>query len=175
MSGRASTKAAAAAALWLFASSIAAAEDPRVLDADSQALKRQILDLDRDLRVLEDITLHPAESRIAIFVAMDIGAFFKLESVKVEIDNQPVAQHDYSDPEAAALIRGAAQQLYVGNLASGPHQVLAVFTGKGPHGRAYRRAVNLDLEPASGPRNVELRVGDWQDPQKPQFSAGVRP
>ncbi|WP_428310448.1 AraC family transcriptional regulator [Hydrocarboniphaga sp.] len=166
---------AAVAAIWLCAGGIAAAEDARVLDADSQALKRQILELDRDLRVLEDLTLHPADSRIAIFVAMDIGAFFKLESVKVELDNREIARHDYTDAETDALIRGAAHEVYVGNLSSGPHQLLAVFTGKGPHGRDYRRAVNLDLQPASGPRNVELRVGDWQDPQKPQFSAQVKP
>jgi hypothetical protein len=166
---------AVVAALCLLASRIASAEDARALDADSQALKRQILDLDRDLRVLEDLTLHPAPARLAIFVAMDIGAFFKLESVKVELDDREIAQHDYSDAEAAALVRGATHEVYVGNLAAGPHQVMAVFTGQGPHGRAYRRAVNLDLAPANGPRNVELRVGDWQDPQKPQFSAGVKP
>ena len=166
---------AALAAVCLLASGLASAEDPRVLDQDSQALKRQILDLDRDLRVLEDLTLHPTDTRIAIFVAMDIGAFFELESVKVELDNREIARHEYTKAETDALIRGAAHEVYVGNLSAGTHQLLAVFTGKGPHGRDYRRAVSLDLQPANGPRNVELRVGDWQDPQKPQFSAQVKP
>lgn len=165
----------AVAAIGLLASACAAAEDVRTLDQDSQNLKRQILDLDRDLRVLEDLALHPAPTRVAIFVAMDIGAFFKLESVRVELDGREIAQHAYSDEETAALVRGATHQVYLGNLAAGTHQIIAVFTGKGPHERAYRRAVSLDLEPASGPRNIELRVGDGQDRQQPEFTAGVRP
>ncbi|MDB5971877.1 MAG: helix-turn-helix, AraC type [Hydrocarboniphaga sp.] len=152
-----------------------AAEDARLVDDDSQNLKREILELDRDLRVLEDQTLYPAPTRVAVFVAMDIGAFFKLQSLRIQLDGREVAQHTYTDAETAALIRGATQQLYVGNAAGGAHQLLAVFTGIGPHGRPYRRAASLDFDQSAGPRNIELRVGDGENRQQPEFTARVWP
>jgi hypothetical protein len=162
-------------AIGLLISGSAAAEDPRVLDDDSQNLKRDILNLDRDLRVLEEKTLYPAPTQVAVFVAMDIGAFFKLENVRVEIDGREIAQHAYTEAETSALVRGATQQLYVGNAAPGTHQLIAIFTGRGPHDRAYRRAASLDFDQNSGPRNIELRVGDGENRQQPYFAASLAP
>ena len=145
------------------------------LEADSQAFKHEALDLERDLRQLETARLYPAPNRIEVFVSTDIGAFFKLETVRVELDGKTIAEHRYSDAEAAVLIRGAAQQLHVGTATSGTHQLLAVFTGQGPGGRQYRRGASVDFTQANKPSLIDLRVIDGEGPQQPAFSAKVLP
>jgi hypothetical protein len=157
------------------ASAQAAVNADATLDADSQAFKREALELERELRQLETRRLYPAASRLEVFVATDIGAFFKLETLRVELDGKTIAEHRYSDAESAALTRGAAQQLHVGNTSPGPHQLLAVFTGRGPEGRRYRRGASVDFTHAGQPSRIDLRVIDGEGPQQPAFSAKVLP
>lgn len=145
------------------------------LEADSQAFKREALELERDLRRLEISRLYPAPSRVEVFIATDVGAFFTLETVRVELDGKTIAEHRYSDTETAVLTRGAAQQLHVGSTTPGAHQLLAVFTGKGPGGRQYRRGASVDFTQANKPSLIDLRVIDGEGPQQPAFSAKVLP
>ncbi|WP_341918147.1 hypothetical protein [Hydrocarboniphaga effusa] len=157
------------------ASAQAVATADATLDADSQAFKREALELERDLRLLETSRLYPAANRLEVFVATDIGAFFKLETLRVELDGKTIAEHRYSDAESAALTRGAAQQLHVGTTSPGAHQLLAVFTGRGPEGRRYRRGASVDFTQAGQPSRIDLRVIDGEGPQQPAFSAKVLP
>ena len=57
------------------------ASEFRTLDEDVQDLKKQVLDLNRDLFLLEEELLFPANTQVAIFVSMDVGEFFGLDSV----------------------------------------------------------------------------------------------
>ena len=70
---------------------------------------------------------------------MDIGDFFSLDSVQLKIDNKVVSNYLYTRREVEALHRGGVQRLYMGNLKTGEHELVAIFTGKGPSGRDYRR------------------------------------
>ncbi len=45
----------------------------RNLDQDVQALKKEVLDLNRDLFLLEEELLFPANSQVAFFISMDVG------------------------------------------------------------------------------------------------------
>lgn len=150
-----------------------AADDFAALDEASQNFKRDVLALNRDLLVLEEQTLTPDAGQIAVFVAMDLGAFFDVETLRVQIDGRQVSEYHYTDPEIEALIKGGTQRLYVGNLADGPHELVAVFTGRGPHGRDYRRAASLQFDKARGPRRVELRIVDTENRQQPDFAARI--
>ena len=51
------------------------------LDADVQDLKKQVLDLNKDLFLLEEELLFPSNTQVAVFVSMDVGDFFGLDSV----------------------------------------------------------------------------------------------
>src|SRR4051812_39723411 len=53
----------------------------RALDADVQDLKKQVLDLNKDLFLLEEELLFPSNTQVAVFVSMDVGDFFGLDSV----------------------------------------------------------------------------------------------
>ena len=151
----------------------APAPDAHSLDTDVQGLKQQVLDLNRDLFVLQENLLFPANTQVAVFVSMDIGTFFDLDSVKLTVDGEQVSSYLYTPHEVEALEQGGVQRLYVGNLKVGTHELVAVFTGKGPHERDYRRGTTLKLDKGIGEKFVELKISDLQRRQEPEFVTRV--
>jgi hypothetical protein len=141
----------------------------RTLDENVQDLKKQALDLNRDLFLLEEELLFPSNTQTAVFVSMDVGEFFGLDSVELKIDNKDVANYLYTEREAEALIKGGVQRLYIGNLKAGDHELVAVFTGGGPHARDYRRAASVKFEKGIGPKYIELTISDRESKQQPEF------
>ena len=144
--------------------------DFEALDGDVQGLKEDVLDLNRELFLLEEELLFPANTQVAVFLSMDTGNFFALDSVQLSIDDKPVARYLYTEREVEALHRGGVQRLYLGNLKAGEHELVAVFTGKGPHGRDYRRATSLDFDKGLGARFLELAITDSDASLQPDFA-----
>ena len=105
------------------------------LDNRIQDLKKEVLELNRDLFILEEDLLFPANTQFTIFLSMDLGKLFALDSVEVKINDKLVASHLYTEREVRALHRGGVQRLHIGNLPTGKHEMIAYFTGKGPHNR----------------------------------------
>jgi len=145
------------------------AQESRALDADVQDLKKQVLDLNRDLFLLEEELLFPSNTQVAVFVSMDVGDFFGVDSVELKVDNKDVANYLYTEREAKALVKGGVQRLFVGNLKAGEHELVAVFTGEGPHVRDYRRGAALKFEKGIGPKYIELTISDRESKQQPEF------
>jgi hypothetical protein len=147
----------------------AAANGTRSLDEQIQALKKDVVDLNKDLFVLEEELLFPANTQVAVFVSMDVGDFFALDSISLKIDNRDVSNFLYTPRDVTALLKGGVQRLYVGNLKSGEHELVAIFNGKGPHDRDYRRAANVRFEKGVGAKYLELKISDHQRAQQPEF------
>jgi hypothetical protein len=143
--------------------------ESRTLDEEVQDLKKLAVDLNRDLFLLEEELLFPSSTQVAIFISMDVGEFFGLDSVEVKLDNKDVTNYLYTEREVDALIRGGVQRLYVGNLKTGEHELVAVFTGEGPHVRDYRRGASLTFEKGIGPKYIELTVSDRENKLQPEF------
>ena len=129
------------------AAGVAPADNFKTLDQEVQGLKKDVIDLNKDLFVLEEELLFPSNTQVALYVSMDVGAFFALDSVTVKIDNKEVKNYLYTAREADALLKGGVQQIYLGNLKVGKHELVAFFTGKGPAERDYKRGatINFDL------------------------------
>jgi hypothetical protein len=149
--------------------SAAPAEDFRSLDQEVQALKKEVLDLNRELFVLEEELLFPANTQVAIFVSMDVGEFFALDSVTIKLDNKEVANYLYTPREAEALLKGGVHRVYIGNLRAGEHELIAIFTGQGPNARDYRRGATVKLEKGVGAKYVELKISDRAARAQPEF------
>jgi len=147
----------------------APAQAARGVDQDVQALKKQLVDLNRDLFKLEEELLYPASTQVAVFLSVDVGTFFALDSVTLKVDDKEVAHYLYTDREVEALHRGGVQKLYVGNLKAGPHEIVAFFSGKGPHDRDYRRGATLRFDKQVGAKYVELRISDQMASLEPEF------
>jgi hypothetical protein len=141
----------------------------RSIDEDAQALKKEVLALNRDLFVLEEELLFPANTQVAVFVSMDVGDFFRLDSVTLKLDDKEVANYLYTEREAEALLKGGVHRLYLGNLKSGSHELVAFFTGEGPHARDYRRGATFTFDKNVGAKYLELRISDSERAQQPEF------
>ena len=141
----------------------------RSLDEDVQALKKEVLDLNRDLFLLEEELLFPANSQVAFFVSMDVGEYFALDSVNLKIDGKEVANYLYTQREADALVRGGVHRVHMENLKVGDHELVAIFTGEGPHVRDYRRGATINIGKGIGAKYVELQITDRVSKQQPEF------
>lgn len=139
------------------------------LDKKIQDTKQEVLDLNRDLFVLEEELLFPASTQVAVFLSLDVGELFELDSVQLKLDNKVVNNYLYTERESAALRRGGVHRLHMGNLRVGKHELVAVFTGKGPHERDYRRATTLIFEKKTEPKYIELQILDIEKKLQPDF------
>jgi len=144
--------------------------DTRALDETVQDLKKDVVDLNKELFVLEEELLFPANTQVAVFVSMDIGEFFALDSLSLKIDNKEVANYMYTPREAEALLKGGVHRVYLGNLKVGEHQLVAFFSGKGPNDRDYKRGANLKFEKGVGAKYLELKITDRQRKAQPEFA-----
>ena len=150
-----------------------AAEETGTLDSDIEALKKEVLSLNRDLFILEEDLLFPSNTQFSVFLSMDSGIFFTLDSVQLKIDDKNIANHLYTERELAALKRGGVQRLYIGNLNSGEHEIVAIFTGIGPKGRDYRRGESIVIEKTTEPQFVEFTITDDTAKEQPRFDARI--
>jgi hypothetical protein len=141
----------------------------RSLDRDVQDLKKEVLDLNRDLFLLEEELLFPANSQVAFFISMDVGEYFALDSVSLKIDGKEVANYLYTDREIDALLQGGVHRVHMANLKTGDHELIAIFTGKGPHTRNYRRGATVTINKGIGAKYLELEITDRVKKQQPEF------
>ena len=132
-------------------------------------LKESVLTLNRDLLILEEELLYPPSNQVAIYVSMDLGQFFHLDAVKLEIDSKLVVSELYTDKQTNALFRGGVQRLYVGNLKAGQHEISAFFTGRGPQ-QNYKRGAKVMVDKAQNPLVLELKIVDSTAELQPVFN-----
>ena len=139
------------------------------LDSEIQTLKQEVLELNRDLYILEEELLYPSNTQVAVFVSVDVGEFFDLDSVQVTLNEKIVANYLYTEREVEALLRGGVHQIYIGNLPSGEHELVAYFVGRGPKGRDFKRGANRIIEKGLGAKYVELKITDRTPKHQPDF------
>ncbi len=159
-----STAASAPAPAAAASAPLAATLDGRIQDVKSDVIK-----LNRDLLVLEEELLFPANTQVALFVSMDVGKMFELDSLQVKLDDKVVASYLYTPLEVQALHRGGVQRVYLGNLRTGQHELVAFFTGKGPHDRDYKRGATVRFDKGTDARYIELRIQDSTGKLQPEF------
>ncbi|MFT3663447.1 AraC family transcriptional regulator [Piscinibacter sp.] len=143
------------------------------LDTRVQEVKGDVIRLNRDLLVLEEELLFPANTQVALFVSMDVGKLFQLDSVQIRLDDKPVANYLYTPLEVTALHRGGVQRIYLGNLRAGTHELVAFFTGQGPHERDYKRGATIKFDKGTEPKYIELRIKDSTGKLQPEFDVKV--
>ncbi|KKO48686.1 AraC family transcriptional regulator [Arsukibacterium sp. MJ3] len=160
--------------LLLVATPIAlAAPEQQPAEQQLEQLKQQAIALNRELFLLEEELLFPPQTQLAVFVSVDAGKFFTLDSIQLKLNDKAVTAHLYTGAELAGLLRGAVQPLYKGNIRAGEHTLTAVFVGKGPDDRDYRRAVSYRFSKTDEPVLLELKVSDSSANYQPEFSVAA--
>lgn len=169
------------AAVCLFQASTVYAQDeeslPDTSDAGTESplsqevedLKQAALELNRDLLILEEELLFPSNTQLVVFLSLDVGEYFRLDAVKLTIDDKLVASHLYTPTQNDALIRGGIQRLFIGNLKTGSHEITAIFTGQGPDNREYKRGATVTIDKDDDPKMLELRIMDSTANMQPEF------
>jgi hypothetical protein len=153
--------------MMLFNSAVVAQQQPLI--DDIQSIKQQVLELNKDIFILEQELLFPSETQLSVYVSLDIGNYFKLDAVKLTLDDKMVSAYLYTDRQVDALHRGGIQRLYQGNISHGEHEIIAVFTGFGPNGENFRRATNLTFKKDHEAKHLELKIIDLTALQQPKF------
>ena len=133
-------------------------EQPVALSVEQ--LKKKVIQLNRDLFILEEDLLFPANTQFVVYLSIDSGQFLQLDSVTLKIDDQVSSAHLYTQRQIKALQRGGMQRLHLGNLKEGAHQITAIVNGIGPDKRAYKLAASLDIHKDSEIKSLEVRIED---------------
>ncbi|MES2661779.1 MAG: AraC family transcriptional regulator [Pseudomonadota bacterium] len=131
--------------------------------------KKSLIDLNRQLLNIEQELLFPASTQIKVFVSLNTGEFFTLDSVEIELDKKLVSSHLYTVRERNALIEGAAHDIFIGNVKSGNHRVIATIIGLDENKRNVKRAVAIDFTKESKPIIINLNIKDNQQSKNTDF------
>jgi len=143
------------------------------LDTQMEDIKLSLVALKRDLVILEEELLYPASSQVAVYLSMNVGEFFELDSVTLKLNGKEVSHYLYTERQINALHRGGVQRLYIGNVKQGVNRVTAFFIGAGPNGREYKRAATSEFEKSFEPAFVELKISDSTAKYQPEFLVSV--
>jgi len=138
-----------------------------------QNLKNEVLELNRDLFILEEDLLFSANTQISVFLSLDVDTLFTLDSVQLKLDDKIVSNYLYTDREIKALNQGGVQKLYIGNITSGEHELTALFIGQGPSKRNYKRATTKVIDKSDSAKYVELKIVGNSSKEQPDFVVKV--
>jgi len=133
-------------------------EQIKGLDEQVQEIKSDVLGIAAELNQLEEKLLYPSNTQVAVFVSLDGGETFRLDSVEIRLDGTPVAHHLYSFKELEALQKGGVQRIYTGNVRSGGHDLQVSVIGKTGGGADFRKSERFTLNKDVGPRIVEISL-----------------
>lgn len=119
--------------LVLLMQALHAAEVPaeqRQLDQRVQSLKTAVLQVEREARDIEQALLHPPQTRVTLFLGVQINQLL-LETLSVQIDDQPAVSHHYDELQARNLLKSKGlQKLPALNIGPGPHRLRVEYTGR---------------------------------------------
>ena len=139
------------------------------LDQDIQAFKKDLLQINKRLFILEEELLFPANTQLILLVSLDIGEFFTPDGITVKLDGKVLQSHLYTKKEVLALEKGAIQRLLTANIKIGKHELTTLVSGFGKNGKEYKRGATLAFEKAAGQQFVQLQIIDNAAKQQPEF------
>jgi hypothetical protein len=128
------------------------------LDEQVQEIKSDVLSISQELSRLEEKLLYPSGTQVALFVALADGDPMRLDAVRLQIDGQLVAHYIYSAKELEALRKGGVQRIYVGNVATGKHQLEVLVDGKLEDGEDFSRTEQFTFHKEVKPKLVGLTL-----------------
>jgi hypothetical protein len=133
-------------------------EQIKGLDEQVQEIKSDVLSISTELNQLEEKLLYPSNTQVAVFVSLVSGETFRLDSVEIQLDGNPVAHHIYTFKELEALQKGGVQRIYTGNIRSGDHDLEVSVIGKSSGGGDFQKTNRFKVNKDVGPKIVEISL-----------------
>lgn len=137
------------------------------LDGEIQAIKEEILDINRDILLLEEMSLYPHGQQLVVLVSVASNSPVNPETIQLHLDGQSVSNHLYTGSEAVALQEGGVHRLYSGRLSDGRHRLEISVTGKQAQDRAFNQQRSVTITKAAGRKYMELHLGPGKDAAEP--------
>jgi hypothetical protein len=136
----------------------AQAEELASLDREIEAIKSDLASLSQTLFELEESVLYPADTQVAVFLALKDKNGLALDSVELYLNGSPVSSHLYTDRERESLRKGGVQRLYIGNLPHGSHQLKVILTASSANERFIRREVRHQFRKRPGESRIQMTL-----------------
>jgi hypothetical protein len=140
------------------------------LDARSEALLTEVLELGAEMAVLDEQRHKPEMTQLLVLVSLPPMKGFQLDAVQLQLDGRPAAQHRYSAGELRALAQGGAQRLYWDSVRAGRHELTATVIGKHPVEPKYQRQASLTFISGAGRRVMEVGLAPGAKQAAPVMS-----
>jgi len=140
------------------------------LDSELQAIKEEILEINRDILLLEELSLYPGGEQLVVLVSMAGGNQFYAQRITLRLDGQTVSQHDYSDSETDALREGGVHRLYTGGLTEGEHRLEVSLSGRQARNRDFRERRGVTMNKRPGRKYMELHLGPGEKSSEPKVT-----
>ena len=133
-------------------------EQIKGIDEQVQEIKKDVLSISSELKLLEEKLLYPSNTQISLFVSFASKDKFRLDSVEVTLDGKTVAAHIYTFKELEALQSGGMQRIYTGNVQTGEHLLKVGSIGKSADGKEQRETGEYRFKKGIGPGLVEINL-----------------
>jgi len=137
------------------------------LDGEIQAIKEEILEINRDILLLEELSLYPHAQQLIVLVSVANNSSINPATISLQLDGHTVSHHIYSGTEEAALQEGGVHRLYTGRLTDGEHRLEVSVTGKQGRGQAYNQQRSVVITKAPGRKYLELHLGPVENTAEP--------
>lgn len=135
-----------------------------------QKIKLETLQVVKDATQLIEDVGYPEKSRVKIYVTHGAGKYFGLQKVTIVVDGADRAEFNYNDLQLKALLRGAANRVYMGELSEGFHELVVVFEGKDRKGNIIKKAETWLFDKKPGEFIMVMNVADNESTLRPDFS-----
>lgn len=129
------------------------------LDEQVQAIKSDVLSIAAELGNLEEKLLFPSDTQLAVFVEAEKGEPIEIDSARLTLDGELVAQHVYSWKELEALAKGGVQRLHTANVPTGGHKLEVVIAGRRGGDKPFELTQTFDFRKEVGPEQIGIHLG----------------
>jgi hypothetical protein len=129
------------------------------LDSEVQAIKEEILEINREILLLEQMSLYPPGQQLVVLVSLANGSQVNPDRITLQVDGKIVSHHDYSGSESAALRAGGVHRLYAGRLSDGEHRLELSLSGKLSSNKSFDQQRSVTITKVSGRKTIELHLG----------------
>ena len=129
------------------------------LDSEIQAIKEEILRINKDILVLREHALSPPDEQLVVLVSIATPGSIVPASISLQLDGQAITQHDYTVGEGDALRESGVHRLYVGRLGEGEHSLEVVLSGRKSGGKAFNLQNSITFTKEPGQKYMELQLG----------------
>ena len=128
------------------------------IDDQVQTLKKEVIQINKELSLLEEKLLYPSTTQLSFFVSLEAKSAFRLDSIELNIDGLAVEKYIYTYRELEALHKGGVQRLHTGNVATGDRKLEVTVRGKTASGELFEKKSNTTVNKKVTPKFIELQV-----------------